>query len=93
MRAKTVKQMCYHVLICVEALMSVKYNFDIYFFSLGRLGIRLKMHGIYLRDKIRFCKAILVLQRKSRFFLKMNLSQYTLGSEYTRDLFTMCENS
>ena len=56
------------------------------------MRIRLKMHDIYLRDKVRFCKTIFVLLGKSRFFLKINFSQYTLGSEYTRELFTVCEN-
>lgn len=49
------------------------------FFSPGRLGIRLKMHGIYLRDKIRSCKAILVLLGKSRFFLKITSASILLG--------------
>lgn len=50
------------------------------------------MHDIYLRAEVRFRKTIFVLLGKSRFFLKINLSQYTLGSEYTRELFTVCEN-
>lgn len=51
------------------------------------------MRGIYLKDKIRFCKAISGLLGKSRFYLQINLSQYTRESQLTTDLFTVCENS